>query len=136
MCEEKLACGVCKSCRLFDALTHPDFKLIKRDEDKKEISVDAIREIIKDISRGPIFATKKIYIIQEAEEMSTSAQNALLKTLEEPPEYALFILTCNNLERLLPTVVSRSLVLSFKRYSSSEISEILKSHGLEPKTMF
>lgn len=133
LCEKKIACGVCKSCRLFDALTHPDFKIIKRDEDKKEISVDAIREIIKDISRGPIFASKKVYVIQEAEEMSTSAQNALLKTLEEPPEYALFILTCNNLERLLPTVVSRSLVLSFKRYSSSEISEILKSHGYEPK---
>lgn len=133
LCEKKMACGVCKNCKLFNAQTHPDFKVIKRDEDKKEISVDAVREIIKDISRGPIFSTRKIYIIQEAEEMSTSAQNALLKTLEEPPEYAVFILTCNNLERLLPTVISRSLVLSFKRYSSDEISEVLRFHGFEPK---
>ncbi|ABP66362.1 DNA-directed DNA polymerase [Caldicellulosiruptor saccharolyticus DSM 8903] len=133
LCENKSSCGVCKSCRLFEASSHPDFHIIKRQEDKKEISVESIREIIKDLSRGPIFSDKKVFIIEEGEELSISAQNALLKTLEEPPTYALFIITCNNIERLLPTVLSRSIVLSFKRYSASEIAKILEQNGLEPK---
>lgn len=133
LCSNKCACDGCKSCRLFDAASHPDFKLIKKEEDKKEISVDSIREIIRDISRGPIFSDKKIFLIEDGEELSKSAQNALLKTLEEPPEYAIFIITCNNIEELLPTVLSRSIVLQFKRYSASEISDILRFYNLEPK---
>ncbi|WAM31274.1 DNA polymerase III subunit [Caldicellulosiruptor naganoensis] len=133
LCESKSSCRICKSCHLFEASSHPDFNIIRRQEDKKEISVESIREIIKDLSRGPVFSDKKIFIIEEGEELSISAQNALLKTLEEPPPYALFIITCNNIERLLPTVLSRSIVLSFKRYSASEIAKILEQNNLEPK---
>ncbi|MEZ0536870.1 ATP-binding protein [Caldicellulosiruptoraceae bacterium PP1] len=133
ICETGTSCGKCKSCRLFENSNHPDIKVIEKEEGKKEISIENIRDIIENIYLGPLISKKKVIIIKNSEDLSISAQNALLKTLEEPPEYVIFILTTNNIEKILPTVISRSIILKFKKYSYDEIEKIIKQKGYDPK---
>jgi DNA polymerase-3 subunit delta' len=81
--------------------------LIKVQEDHKSILIDQIREMQKEISYKPYESNYKVYIIEKAAKMTIQAQNSLLKTLEEPPEYAIIILTNENKNDLIPTIVSR-----------------------------
>lgn len=107
-------CGSCHACHLTESGNHPDITVLSR-SNLNSISVRDIREqIVEDIEIRPYYGGKKIYIIPDAENMTTEAQNALLKTIEEPPEYALIILIVKNRELLLQTVRSRCVILSFK----------------------
>jgi len=133
LCEQKTLCKECRNCRMIENGIHPDLIAIKLMENKRDISIEAVRDVINNIVKPPIFASKKVIIIEKAEEMSKSAQNALLKTLEEPPEYIVFIMTCDSLEMLLPTIISRSLVLRFNRYKKDEIQQIIEQKGMIPK---
>ena len=76
---------ICKSCIEFDSNNNPDFKLIEPDEGK--IKIEQIREMQRKVAEKPMISSKKVYIINDADTMTTEAQNCLLKTLEEPPEY-------------------------------------------------
>ncbi len=109
-------CGVCRNCRKVKNGTHPDLTFVRRLTDdkgklKKEIAVDQIRDMSADAFVLPNEADAKVYIIEEAELMNEHAQNAALKTLEEPPKGAHFILCTDNPEKLLITVRSRCTVL-------------------------
>ncbi len=103
-------CLVCTSCKKARDKSHPDIISVLH-EKPNSISVDEIRsQLVNDIQIKPYESRRKIYIIPEAEKMTASAQNALLKTLEEPPGYAVIILCTNNLSALLPTIISRCAV--------------------------
>ena len=94
----------CKSCKCFDGDNHPDFHVIEEKE-KATIPVDKIREgLIYDASIKPIISNRKVYIVRDAEKMNASGQNALLKTLEEPPEYVVIILITSNENMILTTI--------------------------------
>ena len=99
-------CLTCEPCRKVMANTHPDFITID-DPEKKTVPVDLIRQARNDIYIRPNEAEHKIYLFPRAQDMGIPSQNALLKVLEEPPSYGVFILLSDNPEKLLPTVRSR-----------------------------
>lgn len=105
-------CGICRDCVKADRGTHPDIIIITRLPDDKgkprrEIYVDQIRALADDAAILPNEAARKVYIIRDAGTMNQNAQNALLKLLEEPPEFDAFILVADSPEQLLETVRSR-----------------------------
>ena len=107
LCPEADApCGVCRSCRKVLGGNHPDYITID-DPSKKTVPVDLIREARADIFVRPNEGEKKIYLFPRAQDMGIPGQNALLKVLEEPPPYGVFLLLTDNPEKLLPTVRSR-----------------------------
>jgi len=108
-CNKNIAdgCGECISCKKFEHDNHPDFHVIDVKEDHSSILIDQIRDLQKEISYKPYESDYKIYIIDNAVRMTEQAQNSLLKTLEEPPEYAIIILTNEDKNDLISTIVSR-----------------------------
>ncbi len=106
-------CCVCPACRKVLSDTHPDFITIDEPE-KKTVSVELVRNAREDIYIRPNEANKKIYLFPRAQDMTLPAQNALLKILEEPPAYGVFLLLTDNAEKLLPTVLSRCVTLSVR----------------------
>jgi DNA polymerase-3 subunit delta' len=99
------ACGVCKSCLLIDAGSHPDLHVITTD--KSQIGIDAIRQTITKVTQTAQLSGSKVVIIPQIELMSESASNALLKTLEEPTPNTYLLMTTNESQRLLATILSR-----------------------------
>ena len=123
---EKIYCNNCKSCLEFDTNNHPDFNIIEPDGNK--IKIEQIRELQKRIQEKPIISNNKVYIIDFADTMTTEAQNCLLKTLEEPPEFATIILLGNNESAFLPTIKSRCMILSCKPIQDSELKTFLEQN--------
>ncbi len=120
------ACGQCQSCRHFEHQVHPDFRLLQLEPKDKTIKVERIRHVVSaDLPLRPQLGSRKVYLI-EADYLNEQGQNALLKSLEEPPDYITFILTANGPERLLPTILSRVTLLALHRYSEAEILAILR----------
>lgn len=106
-------CGTCAHCVKSGAGIHPDLTVLDRAEGKREITVDQIRALREDAFILPNEARKKVYIIQNAGDMNASAQNALLKLLEEPPRSVMLILTAGSEAELLDTVRSRCVSLQY-----------------------
>ena len=107
-------CGTCKSCLQAESGNQPYIIWVTH-EKPNVISVDEIRtQILNDIELKPYSSRYKIYIVPDAQLMNTQAQNAILKTLEEPPEYAIIMLLTNNVDKFLPTIISRCIVLNFR----------------------
>lgn len=103
------ACNCCISCKTFDEDNNPD--IIYVTHQKKDITVSDVREqIVKNITLKPYRNKYKIFIIPEADKMNILAQNAFLKTLEEPPEYGIFLLLCENYNKFLITILSRCIM--------------------------
>lgn len=100
-------CGVCHSCQLFDAENHPDFHVIKPEQEGKQIGVDAVRQCNRWATETSHLNGQRVILIEDADALGEAGANAILKTLEEPPAGCQFILTAQSLDRLLPTVVSR-----------------------------
>ena len=108
---------------------HPDFKLVSRMEDKKDILVEQIRkEVIDDVYIVPAVGDRKVYIIDEAETLNTASQNTLLKTLEEPPQYITIILIASNISTLLTTILSRVNQIPFEGVSNLELKKYIKDN--------
>ena len=105
-------CGGCRACRKVSADTHPDAARISPGPDKREITVDQIRTLRADAYVRPNEGRRKVYLIDPADAMNPSAQNALLKVLEEGPAYAAFLLLAESPGLLLDTVRSRCELLS------------------------
>lgn len=126
-CEKKEAepCGECHSCKQALSNNQPDIIYISH-EKPNTIGVEDIRaQINNDIVIKPYSSLRKIYIVNEGEKMTPQAQNALLKTLEEPPEYAVIVILTTNVEALLPTVLSRCVVLNMKPVSDALVKKYL-----------
>ena len=112
--QETEPCGECHSCKQALGNNQPDIIYISH-EKPNTIGVEDIRsQVNADIGIKPYSSPRKIYIINEGEKMTPQAQNALLKTLEEPPEYAVILILTMNVDALLPTVLSRCVVLNMK----------------------
>ena len=123
--DESGACGKCKSCILMRDGSHPDFFSIVVDASKRDITVDSVRDLFKDIEIKPLISKRKVYIIPSADKMNKSAQNSILKTLEEPLGYAVIILTASKREALLDTIKSRVKEVLFKRNTIPEVESYL-----------
>ncbi|ACL74547.1 DNA polymerase III subunit delta' [Ruminiclostridium cellulolyticum] len=126
MCrEDQFPCGECKSCQLYREASNPDFQeIIQKD---KSISVEEIRNILKGLVIRPLYSDYKVIIINDADTMTIQAQNALLKSLEEPPPYVVFILTVQSLAAVAQTIRSRCQRILFNRLSHEDIMEIMES---------
>ncbi len=123
--EEGKPCGMCTSCKQADGRNHPDIIRIIH-EKPNTISVDDIRQqLCGDIMIKPYKGPYKIYIVDEAEKMNVQAQNALLKTIEEPPAYAVILLLTTNAESFLPTILSRCVTLHLKPVKDSLVRKYL-----------
>ena len=128
LCETKKEGCNCKSCISFDNGNNPDFNMIS--EEGNSIKIDQIRTLIEKVYEKPIASEKKVYIIDNSDKMTVEAQNSLLKTLEEPPEYIVIILITSNVDNILNTVKSRCVKVSFNNLSNDEIKEVLNERGL------
>ncbi len=123
MCNNNPPCLNCSACFTTNAMTNPDLIFVSN-EDKAEISVLKIRDMVKEVFIKPSVSKKKIFIIENAHLMNDAAQNALLKVIEEPPEYAVFILLCDNKNKILPTILSRCSIISIPPLDKKELYEI------------
>ncbi|MGN0166795.1 MAG: DNA polymerase III subunit delta' [Acetatifactor sp.] len=118
-------CQECHSCKQALSDNHPDIIRVMH-EKPNTISVDDIRaQVNNDVGIKPYSGPHKVYIINEAEKMTVQAQNAILKTLEEPPEYAVILLLTTNVNSLLPTILSRCVVLNMKPVSDELVKKYL-----------
>lgn len=117
-------CNKCKSCVEFDSNNNPDYYEII--PDGANIKIDQIRQMQSKVSEQPIISNKKVYIIDDADLMTKEAQNCLLKTLEEPPEFVTIILIGSNESNFLSTIKSRCLMLKFEDIKFKDINDYLK----------
>lgn len=122
-------CKHCNSCIEFSSDNHPDFMVIQA-EDMKSIKIDQIRYLQEKIAEKPIVSDKKVYIINDADCMTVEAQNCLLKTLEEPPTYAVIILVLSNETKLLNTIKSRCTKISFQALSDDNINQYFANNNI------
>lgn len=123
--ENKQECNnKCEACIKFDNNNNPDFEFIE--PDGNNIKIDQIRQMNSKVMEKPIISEKKVYIINDSEKMTKEAQNSLLKTLEEPPQYVVIILICSKENDLLNTIKSRCTKIKFNDLSNEEINEYLK----------
>ncbi len=122
--ETEKGCNKCKSCIEFQSQNHPDFLYIE--PDGNSIKIEQIRYLQRKIQEKPIISNKKVYIINDADKMTQEAQNCLLKTLEEPPEYSTIILIGSNENAFLNTIKSRCMKLTFQPIASEEIKQYMK----------
>lgn len=129
-CEEGKAqpCGKCHSCIQANSKNQPDIIWVGH-EKAGSIGVDDIRQqLVSDIQIKPYYSQYKIYIIDEAEKLTVQAQNTLLKTIEEPPEYGIIILLTTNADIFLQTVLSRCVRIDFKPISDDLVEQFIKEH--------
>ena len=125
-CDEGIGhqCNECKNCKAIIEGTHPD--VLELDAASNN-GVDEIRELIDKVKYGTILGRYKVYIIDEVHMLSTGAFNALLKTLEEPPEHVIFILATTEPQKILPTILSRCQRYDFTKLSDNDIKNRIKS---------
>ena len=125
-------CGTCPTCIRIQAGNHPDMLHLLPDETKasRTIPVESVREVIRAAGFHRYGSRRRIVIVDPAEAMKPSAANALLKTLEEPPEGTGFILICNNASALLPTIVSRCQRVRFGAVPVETLAPWLEARGV------
>lgn len=116
----------CKSCIEFDSDNNPDFQLIEATDGK--IKIDQIREMQRKIAEKPIISSQKVYLIDDADTMTVEAQNCLLKTLEEPPEYITIILICSNEDTMLSTIKSRCTRMHFEPIEKEKVKQFIHAN--------
>ncbi len=120
------ACNKCRSCLQADSGNQPDIIWL-RHEKQNVITVDEVRsQMNQDIMLKPYSSKYKIYVIPDAQMLNVQAQNALLKTIEEPPEYAIIFLLTDNVDKLLPTIISRCVVLNMKPLRETDMIRYMK----------
>ncbi len=134
------SCGVCNVCKMCEAMSHPDVRIITNglyDNTKKSemLLTDTIRNMKLEIYEKPYISDRKIYIIPNADSMNVSAQNSLLKILEEPPEYCTIILIAKNANVFLETVLSRAVRIRFSPLDEEVVRDYLvKNKSINPET--
>ncbi|MGN1301753.1 MAG: DNA polymerase III subunit delta', partial [Clostridia bacterium] len=128
---EQKPCNICEACIKFNGENNPDIQIIDETEEKS-IKTETIKEMVKGVYEKPIGGSRKVYIINDSQKMTKEAQNSLLKTLEEPPEYVVIILITENENLLLNTIKSRCTKIKFNPLKDNEVIKILKEkYGYE-----
>ena len=130
-CEgEKRPCDSCKSCHAFNHGNHPDVIYFQPLKNGKTYTIEDVREqLLETVDLKPFQYEKKIYIIEKADTLNIQSQNALLKTLEEPPAHAVFLLLAERAEAFLPTILSRVVVMKIRPLSAETIADYLLQAG-------
>lgn len=132
LCEEQennTPCNKCKSCHMIDAHTHPDVIVVNKDT--KVTKIDTIRErVVKEMGIKPYQGNNKIIIVSEGDTVTVEGQNAMLKTIEEPPGYGIVILAVQNMAKLLPTIKSRCIHMRFNPLNEEQIGDYLEQRGI------
>jgi len=135
-------CDACRSCRAIDAGTHPDVRTVAPVGPSRTLRIPqfwpregvkehpADRAMLRDLQYAPVSAKRRVFIVEDAEAMGEDTANSLLKVLEEPPRYALFILTAPGTGAVLPTIASRSLAIRFRLAPPVLIENALREKGL------
>lgn len=123
-------CGVCRHCRLVMENTHPDVALYSSEDRENAFHVEDVRGIRSDAYIRPNDGVSKLYLLRNVHNMTSQAQNAMLKIIEEPPEGVYFVLTCNNRSRLLQTLLSRMSRIQIHGCNEKQCAEAMRA--LEP----
>src|SRR6266498_644718 len=124
-------CRICRDCKQIEAMRHPDLNIIQAESEGGTLKVDQVRELQHALSLKPYQSKYRVAIFLRFQEANDNAANALLKTLEEAPSYAVLILTADNPEQLLPTIVSRCEVLRLRPLRIEEVQQALEDKGFE-----
>ncbi len=123
-------CGVCPGCLQVEGGTHPDVLRLAKPEDKHELPISLIRELNHDLGLKPMAGTRRLAIVDDADDLSEEASNAFLKTLEEPPPGSILILLGTSPEAQLDTIVSRTRVVRFAPLSTADLAAVLLERGI------
>lgn len=126
LCLEGNSCGGCKACIEFDSNNNPDFMLLEAENGS--IKIEQIRLLQRKVAEKPIISKSKVYIINDADLMTIEAQNCLLKTLEEPPQYVTIILVGTNENNFLSTIKSRCTIIPFSKIPNEDIKKYLEKN--------
>jgi DNA polymerase-3 subunit delta' len=124
-------CGICRDCKQIEAMQHPDLSIVQADTEGGTLKVGQVREIRRSLALKPYQSKYRVALFLRFQEASEGAANALLKTLEEAPEYATLILTADSPEGLLPTITSRCEALRLRPLPVDSIETYLQEHGAE-----
>lgn len=134
--KENKPCHKCKLCIEIEHQNHPDFKQIQLENNENAIKIEQIRNLQEDIIKKPIISERKIYLINNSDKMTIGAQNCLLKTLEEPPQYVTIILLVENENNILNTIKSRCAKINFTEESKVDMTEEQKNTYNELEKVF
>lgn len=126
-----IPCGECRDCKQIAAMQHADLSVVQAESEGGTLKVDQIRETRKMLALKPYQSKYRVTLFLRFQEANDNAANALLKTLEEAPSYAVLILTADNPEQLLPTIVSRCEVLRLRPLRVEEVQKEIETRGLE-----
>src|SRR5512141_1533078 len=126
-----IPCGTCRDCQQIAAMQHADLNVVQAEAEGGTLKVDQIREARRVLTLKPYQAKHRVALFLRFQEANDNAANALLKTLEEAPSYAVLILTADNPEQLLPTIVSRCEVLRLRPLKIEEVQKDLVNRGIE-----
>ena len=126
-----IPCGQCRDCKQIEAMQHPDLSVVQADSEGGTLKVDQIRDARRSLTLKPYIANYRVALFLRFQQTTDNAANALLKTLEEAPSYAVLILTADNPEQLLPTIVSRCEVLRLRPLNIEAVQKELEKRGLE-----
>lgn len=125
------ACGECESCVQFAAGSNPDFERLKREVGKRDVGIGQVRGLLDFLHRKTHAGGARVALIDESERLTNEAQNAFLKTLEEPPQNTHLILVTSVIDRLLPTIRSRCAVFRFGRLDDADVRTFATRLGLD-----
>lgn len=123
-----IPCGDCINCKRIKSGNHPDVHIVE--PDGLSIKIEQIRSLRTEFSKSSVESKQKLYVIIDAEKMTNSAANSLLKFLEEPNSQAIAILVTEQVQQIMPTILSRCQIISFKSIPSSVLSERLLKEGV------
>ena len=126
-CDEKHApCGRCSSCSVFDSGANADLIHLEPQPQKKTIGVKPARDSIAELMRKPFYSRRRVILCERGDILTPEAQNALLKVLEDPPQYVVFIIACENRSSIIPTVRSRSMKIKFEPVSDDIVRKYIE----------
>src|SRR5512143_2539382 len=125
-------CRTCRTCQQIEGMRFADLSVIQAESEGGVLKIDQVREVLRTVTLKPFQAPYRMAVFLRFQEANANAQNALLKTLEEPPAHALLLLTADNAEQLFPTIVSRCEVLRLRPLPVREVAEFLAVQGTPP----
>jgi DNA polymerase-3 subunit delta' len=129
--EAGIPCGQCRDCKQIEAMQYPDLSVVQADTESGTLKVDQIRDTRRSLTLKPYIANYRVALFLRFQQANDNAANALLKTLEEAPSYAVLILTADNPEQLLPTIVSRCEVLRLRPLNIETVQKELENRGMQ-----
>lgn len=129
--DARIPCGTCRDCKQIEAMQHADLTIVQAETEGGVLKVDQIREARKTLTLKPYMSKYRVALFLRFQEANDNAANALLKTLEEAPSYAVLILTADSPEQLLPTITSRCEVLRLRPLKIEDVMQDLRSRGVD-----